>query len=126
MPVRGAMKKISKPIKNVKTPEYDLGERLRFFREIRKLTQKELAQMAGISQATIAHIEKSTKDPSVDTLKRLAAALDTHVATLFATQDVFVFDLKRLRRKYQSADKLTPHLYMSLGRVLQFARDIKF
>ena len=90
------------------------------------MTQKELAKLADVSQATIAHIEKSTKDPSVETLRKLAAALDTHVATLFATNEVHVFDLRRLRRKYTSADKLTPHLYMALGRVIQFARDIKF
>jgi len=112
--------------KEPESPEYNLGERLKFLRENRKLTQKELAKLADVSQATIAHIEKSTKDPSVETLRKLAAALDTHVATLFSTSDVHVFDLRRLRRKYTSSDKLTPHLYMALGRVIQFARDIKF
>ncbi len=107
-------------------PEYNLGERLKFFRENRNLTQKQLAKLADISQATIAHIEKSTKDPSVETLRKLATALDTHVATMFATNDVYVFDMRRLRRKYTTADKLTPHLYMAIGRVIQFARDIKF
>lgn len=68
----------------------------------------------------------SSKDPSVETLRKLAEALDIHVATLFSTNDVYVFDLKRLRRKYNHADKLTPHLYMGLGRVVQYARDIGF
>lgn len=108
------------------SPEYNLGERLKFFRESRKLTQAQLAKLADVSQATIAHIEKSSKDPSVETLRKLATALDTHVATLFATNDVYVFDLKRLRRKYTNADRLTPHLYMALGRVIQFAKDISF
>ncbi len=106
--------------------EYNLGERLRYLREQRKLTQAELAKMSKISQATIAHIEKQTKDPSVETLRKISEALDIHVATLFTTNDVFVFDLKRLRRKYSHADKLTPHLYMGLGKVVQFARDISF
>ena len=39
---------------------------------------------------------------------------------------VFKENMKRLRRKYNDADKLTPHLYMALGRVVQFAKDIKF
>ncbi len=112
--------------KTPETPEYNLGERLKFFRENRKLTQKDLAKLANVSQATIAHIEKSSKDPSVDTLKKLATALDTHIATMFASEDIYVFDMKRLRRKYSTADKLTPHLYMALGRVIQFAKDIKF
>ena len=116
-----------KLIKSKKTeiPEYDLGERLRYLRELRNLTQKQLAQSADISQATIAHIEKSTKDPSVETLRKLAAALDI-VGIFFSTNDVYVFDLKRMRRKYNSADKLTPHLYMAIGRIVQYAKDIGF
>lgn len=112
--------------KELVIPEYNLGERLKFLRETRNLTQKELASLAKVSQATIAHIEKSTKDPSVETLKKLAEALDTHIATLFASSEVFVFDLKRLRRKYSDVDKLTPHLYTALGKVVQYAKDIKF
>ncbi len=118
----------SKKIENKKasTPEYNLGERLRYLREQRKMTQKQLADIAKISQATIAHIEKETKDPSVETLRKISEALDIHVATLFSTNDVFVFDLKRLRRKYTNADLLTPHLYMALGKIIQYAKDIKF
>ena len=112
--------------KKLEAPEYDLGERLRYLRETRNMTQKQLATLANISQATIAHIEKSTKDPSVETLRKISEALDIHVATLFSTNDVYVFDLKRLRRKYNSADKLTPHLYMAVGRVVQYAKDIGF
>jgi transcriptional regulator with XRE-family HTH domain len=112
--------------KIVEVREYDLGERLRYLRELRNLTQKQLALLADVSQATIAHVEKSTKDPSVETLRKLSDALDIHVATLFSTNDVYVFDLKRMRRKYTSADKLTPHLYMAIGRVVQYAKDIGF
>lgn len=119
------MAKLHKSKKN-ETQEYDLGERLRYLRELRNLTQKQLAVQANISQATIAHIEKSTKDPSVETLRKLAEALDIHVAILFSTNDVYVFDLKRLRRKYSKADKLTPHLYMALGRIIQYAKDISY
>lgn len=106
--------------------EYNLGERLRYLREQRNLTQKQLADSAFVSQATIAHIEQSTKDPSVNTLRKIAEALDLHVATFFSTNEVFVFDLKRLRRKYNNVNKLTPHLYMGLGKVIQFAKDIEF
>jgi len=106
--------------------DYNLGERVRFFRETRNLTQQALARLARVSQATVAQIESGKKDPSVATLCRLAEALDTHVATLFATSDVHVFDVKRLRRKYNSADKLTPQLYAALGKIVQYARDIKF
>ena len=86
-------KTVMKTKKTNELREYDLGERLRYLRELRNLTQKQLALLADVSQATIAHIEKSTKDPSVETLRKLAEALDIHVATLFSTNDVYVFDL---------------------------------
>lgn len=121
-----AAKKTASKTKHPRTPEYNLGERLRYLREQRNLTQKQLADLASVSQATIAHIEKLTKDPSVETLRKISEALDIHVATLFSTNEVFVFDLKRLRRKYTDSDKLTPHLYMGLGKVVQYAKDVGF
>lgn len=110
----------------VKHPDYSLAERLKFLRETRKLTQAELGKNADLTQATIANLESGRKSPSIETLEKLAAALDVHIATLFSSEDVYVFDLKRLRRKYTKADKLTPHLYMALGRVIQYARDIGY
>ena len=108
------------------TPEYSLPDRLKFIREPRQITQSSLASLSGLTQATIANIERGKKDPSIATLQKLAMALDINIATLFASEDVFVFDLKRLRRKYTDANKLTPHLYMALGRVVQYAKDIGF
>ncbi len=115
-----------KSTSKIKHPEYSLSERLKFIRETRKMTQAELAKQSGLTQATIANLESGRKDPSIQTLENLARALDIHIATLFSSEDVYVFDLKRLRRKYTKADKLTPHLYMALGRVIQYARDISF
>ena len=74
----------------------------------------------------MANLESERKSPSIETLEKLAAALDIHIATLFSAEDVYVFDLKRLRRKYTSADKLTPHLYMAIGRIVQYAKDIEY
>jgi len=108
------------------TPEHVLGERLKYFRTLRGLSQVQLAKDTKLSQSTIAQIESGRKDPSVLTLQKIARVLDTELATLFAENDTFVFDLRRLRRKYNHRDKLTPHLYMALGQVIQYARDIKY
>jgi len=104
--------------------DYNLGERLRFLRESRKFSQKDFARAVGVSQSTIAHIETSRKDPSVSTLGQIARALDVDIATLFASKEVHVFDLPRLRRKYKSADQLTDAIYAALGKVLRYAKDI--
>src|SRR5665213_2441781 len=111
---------------NAASVEYPLGDRVKYLRSLRGLSQVQLAKDAKLSQATIAQIESGRKDPSVEALRQIARALDTEIAGLFTGDDIFVFDLRRLRRKYNHADKLTPHLYQALGRVIQYARDIKF
>lgn len=112
--------------KRVSIPEHSIGERIKFIRINRHLSQKDLAKIAKVSQATVAQIETGRKDPSLNTLRKIATALDTHAATLLADNNVHVFDLKRLRRKYSHVDSLTPALYMALGKVVQYAIDIKF
>jgi transcriptional regulator with XRE-family HTH domain len=112
--------------KETRFPEFNLGERLKFLRTSRGLSQGALAKGAKISQPSVAQIEAGKKDPSVKTLTALAKVLDVDLAALFAADEVFVFDLKRLRRKYNHRDKLTPHLYQALGKMIQYARDIGF
>lgn len=106
--------------------EYELPERLKYLRELRNLTQVEFSRKSKISQSAIAQIETGRKDPSIATLKKLAYALDIPIALLFATDDIHVFDMKRLRTKYDHVDKLNPTLYFALGKVVQYARDIGF
>lgn len=112
--------------KKASIEKYDLGERLSYLRDSRKLTQSELSKKAKVSQSTIAQIESGKKDPSVTTLKKLASALDVHMAILFASDDVHVFDMKKMKDKYKSVDKLHPTLYYALGRVIQYAKEIGF
>ena len=111
---------------DLETPDYSLAERIKFLRGSRKLSQAQLAKNAGLAQSTIAHIEKGRKDPSVATLMSIAKALDVDIATLFASRDVHVFDMPRLRRKYDDVERLTPHIYMAVGKIIQYARDIGF
>ena len=44
-------------------------------REEKALTQKQLAETTGIAQADISRLENGTANPSLRTLKRLAAGL---------------------------------------------------
>lgn len=47
-----------------------------------KLSQKELAQKCGVTQQFIQMLEKGEKNPSVRTLKKLAAALGVTIDEL--------------------------------------------
>ena len=113
-------------MKKPQLERFTLSERIKYMRQRRELTQAELAKSAGLSQSTVAQIENGDKDPSFSTLLKIAEALDCHLAVLFSSDDVHVFDMKRLRKKYNSVDKLNPTLFHAIGRVIQYAREIGF
>lgn len=52
-----------------------LGKRLREARESKGLTQKELAELLGISAATLSKYENDTQAPSADTLGNMSVIL---------------------------------------------------
>ena len=52
------------------------NERIRQARELKRLTQKALARVAGVTQATIAHIESGRKSPSAELTVAIAHAMD--------------------------------------------------
>ncbi len=47
------------------------------------MTQMELSQKSGISQADISRLEKGTRNPSLKLLKRLAEAMDSTLSIEF-------------------------------------------
>ncbi|WP_241563196.1 helix-turn-helix domain-containing protein [Micromonospora costi] len=57
-----------------------LGRTLRQQRESRELTQRELADLAGVSQTAVARIERGDRSPGVPLLERLLAAIDVQLA----------------------------------------------
>lgn len=59
-----------------RTPSDLFQERLRAARELRKWSQDELAEKAGMPPSSIAHFESGSRKPSFDTLRRLANALE--------------------------------------------------
>lgn len=97
-------------------------ERLRAGRELRDLSQGELARRAGLQASAISHFETGTRKPSFDNLKRLADALNVTTDYLLgrvkdpaglAGADKLHRHLERLR----GADRdIAEHLIESLAR----------
>ncbi|MDG9677344.1 helix-turn-helix transcriptional regulator [Micromonospora sp. DH14] len=56
-----------------------LGTVIRAQRHSRELSQAELADVAGVSQATVARIEGGNRAPSIAVLERLLAAMDVQL-----------------------------------------------
>jgi transcriptional regulator with XRE-family HTH domain len=59
-----------------------LGGRIRKLREAANLTQADLADKLGVTQAYIAMLESDAREPSLDVLRRLAKALKADVSEL--------------------------------------------
>lgn len=45
-------------------------------RQARRLSQRELAELCGTTQSAIARVERGVRPPRLDTLLRIASALD--------------------------------------------------
>lgn len=105
---------------------YQLNERIAYLRKRRNLTQSALAKASGLSQSTIAQIESGSKDPSVKTLEKIAQALDVAIPILFATDDILIFDMQKLKRKYKKVDDLNSTVEQALGRVVRYAKEVGY
>ncbi len=62
--------------------EVSVGESVRIVRELQELSQTELAELTGISQATISAIENGRVNLGEERAKVLARALGCHPAVL--------------------------------------------
>ena len=65
-------------------PEMDVIRAMVDMRISQNLTQKELAERTGISQADISKLENGTRNPSLKMLKRLAAGMGMELKLVFA------------------------------------------
>lgn len=54
-----------------------------------KLTQEMLSQRSGISRPVIAHIERQARNPSLETLERLATSLALSMEALLTRSELF-------------------------------------
>lgn len=67
------------------------GDRIRYFRQLKRKSQEELALDAGINTTYIGHIERGLKCPTIDTLNKICLALNITLAQLLD----FDFEIKK-------------------------------
>ncbi len=67
----------------MKNPYQTVGKRIRFFREEDGLTQAELAEKTGLSDNFIGLIERGIKHPTLETLNKIAEALEVQLGEFF-------------------------------------------
>ncbi len=76
------------------------GERIRRGREAKALTQEELAEKLHVTRQAVSAWERGQTQPDLDTLERIAQALDTEVTALIYGPDASQ-DLTELKRKWK-------------------------
>ena len=66
-------------------PEYDIIQAMIDARKSQNLTQKELSERTGITQADISRIENGSRNPSLNMLKKLAKGLGMRLRVEFVS-----------------------------------------
>jgi transcriptional regulator with XRE-family HTH domain len=92
--------------------EVDLGARIRSLRLARRATLRQLAAQAAVTESFLSQVERGVASPSIASVQRIARALDTSIAELFAADEsagtvVRVHDRRRI-------------VYQGLGAVDEF------
>lgn len=76
-----------------------IGAKIRSLRERQNLTQVALARKAGVSTGFLSQLEKGTNQASVETLRRIAQALNVPLFFFFIDEDASLSVVRRDQRK---------------------------
>ncbi len=91
----------------------DFGSRIKNYRELRKMTQKDIAEVLGVEPATISKYESNLIEPSIESIKVLSEVFEVSIDELLKDDDNFDISkvnlLKVLRE--QKEMKLKGSLY---------------
>ncbi len=87
---------------------FDLfSERLKKARDLRGLSQAQLAAKSGLPPASVSHFESGPRKPSFDNLKALASALDVTTDYLLGRSDTPEASAETVGRLHRNLHKLT-------------------
>ena len=92
--------------------EIDLGARIRALRLAQSATLRNLASQAGVTESFLSQVERGVASPSIASVQRIARALGTSIAELFAA-DESAGSVVRLRDRRRI-------VYQGLGAVDEF------
>ncbi len=79
-----------------------LGQKIKLVRKSKNMTQEQLAEIVDIGVPNISYIENGKFAPSIDTLQKIAKALDVEPYELYKFSDV------------KTTDEIKEELFMAL------------
>ena len=89
-----------------------LGEKIKKYREEKKMTQAAVAEVLGVKPATISKYEAGSLEPNIESLKKLAELFEVSVDELLKEDEFDVFKINVLKvLREQKEMKLKGNLY---------------
>ena len=86
---------------NYERPRYRVGERIRYFRELKGWSVNRLANKAGVSQSYLRDIELENKNPTVEFLSLICDTLEISLSDFFDDADAAGDEDPLFQRIYQ-------------------------
>ena len=90
-----------------------LGDKIKLYREVKKMTQNEIADILDVSSATVSKYESGALEPNIESLKKLAELFEISVDELLKDEDDF--DISKINileiLREQKEMKLKGNLY---------------
>jgi transcriptional regulator with XRE-family HTH domain len=103
----------------------EIGNRIRYYRKDRKLSQEELAEISGLHSSYIGQLERGIKSPSVDTIYKITKGLDVTMADFLRNIEMFDTDedtyaMKSYLLIEQENESDQKHLYEIIKNIVAF------
>ena len=98
--------------------KYEIGSRIRKYREKQGLSQKELAQMIGVSNSRVSNWEQGINRPDADILASICRALNTSPSELLDVrlpQDNLNEQERKVIQAYRAKVELRQAVHILLG-----------
>jgi len=97
---------------------YEIGERIKLYREDRNLSQKDFAEKIGVSNSRVSNWEQGINRPDVDLLKKICEVLNVSPSELLDvhldTEELTEHE-KQLIRNYRMKTDLQKAVNILLG-----------
>ncbi|MDD4004354.1 MAG: helix-turn-helix transcriptional regulator [Elusimicrobiaceae bacterium] len=96
---------------------HTIGVNIRAARRAANMTLEQLAEKAGISAGFLSYIEKGKRKCSVDTVYRIAGALDLNICALFGAANAESLVLENIIKKVIRELVLNKAFLIDIGRL---------
>ena len=97
---------------------YEIGSRIRKYREENNLSQKQLAEKIGVSNSRVSNWEQGLNRPDADILAAICVALDVSPSLLLGIQvtgDELTEQERKVLKAYREKEDIRQAVHILLG-----------